>query len=343
MGQRAVEIIFKHKLLILLPILIIMPLMILETLQPKPKQWRVYSTIWVDQYAPLYQNNQLGATPAMNQAQLLNDFIHTRSFAHAVLSQTSMAPLVQNPETENGADLAFWRSVQVASTSTYFLSIVVTMPDQTLAYKTAQAIITQYQDTLSGRLDAQSKVSSSLYGSELAQAQDALTKSQAQLAAYVSAHPELKDTTTGVPPAALDGNFSLLQQQVTNDQQSYNTARQNYLNAQQSAAASQSAQPFAFTVVDQPQVPLGPVVASRLGLIKLPAVGLMLALMLSAAIAALLVLTNRAVLDPSDIEGVFAVPVLAEIPELGGRRWPGQGRQRDAVRLRLAAPARRAS
>jgi hypothetical protein len=75
-------------------------------------------------------------------------------------------------------------------------------------------------------------------------------------------------------------------------------------------------------------------------LIKIPAMGFVLALMLSAAIALFVVVTNRNVLSAQDVWGSLDLPVLGEVPELRRRRWPWQRASRDAVRQRLVAPAR---
>lgn len=344
MGQRAVEIIFKHKLLIVLPLLIIMPIMIAIALRPQQKQWWVYTTVWVNQNNALYTDGRLGYTPAANQAALLTDFIRTRSFAGDVLQQTQLAPLLQNPKSEASVDTLFWKSVKAYALSNDFLQIGVTMPDPNLAYKTAQAVNAQFQKKLQTGLDAQTKATLSFYSQVLASTQDALTKAQAQLAGYVAQHPELAAAAKGGSISSLsasDGNLALLTQQVSNDQQGYDNARQNYIGAEQAAAARGEAQPFEFTIVDQPVPPLGPIVSSRLTLLKMPAIGLALGLILAAAIATLLVLTNRAVLDSSDIEAGFDMPVLGEVPELDRQGRFGRRRHRDAVRLRLAGPARR--
>src|SRR6266540_6748066 len=100
MKQRATEVLFSHKLLLLLPLLVIVPLTILIALRPKAQHWQAFATIWVDQYKPLYQDDRLGYTPATNQARLLDNFIHTRAFAVGVLQHTQLASMLSNPATE---------------------------------------------------------------------------------------------------------------------------------------------------------------------------------------------------------------------------------------------------
>lgn len=344
MKQRAVEILFKHKLQILLPLIIIMPLSIAITLRPKPQTWQTSAVVWVDQYRLLYQDERLGYTPGPSQAQLLNDFLRTRSFVESVVQQTQLAPLLDTPVTADRVIYHLQRSVRVFPNSNNFITVVVTMSDPDLAYEVNQALLVSFQEVLRTRLEAQSNVAASFYENTLRRAEEALTKSRRELAAYLAAHPELTQSGSGSAlAAAQDPNLPRLTAQVRYDEQAYDTARSRYEQNQALTAAGLEGQQLAFTVVDEPQRPLNPVRHRRIGLLKLPLIGLVLGMMLSSGIATLLILTNRAVLGTYDVQTALGVPVLGEIPELRRRRLPWQRAHRDAVRLRLAGPARLSS
>jgi capsular polysaccharide biosynthesis protein len=341
MKQRAVEVLFKHKLLILLPALIIVPLSIALALRPRPAEWQAFSTVWVDQYKPLYQDERLGWTPANNQAQLLNNFIHTRTFAVQVLSNTSLAPMLEDPATEADAVHLFWRSASAWPTSNSFVTILVAMHDPDLAYETLQSLVDVYQRTLQERTTTQSQVAVTFQAEGVKQAEAALAKSRAELSAYLAAHPELasRRPDSGLLLTYQDPALARLSSQVDYDEDTYRTERRRYDQLQSLAGAGVEGQHLAFSVVDEPQRPLAPLRPSRLSLLKLPVVGLVLGTMLSSAVALALVLTNRAVQGPFDIQRQLGVPVIGEIPELRRRRWPWQRVPRHAVRMRLAAPA----
>jgi capsular polysaccharide biosynthesis protein len=342
MKQRAAEILFKYKVLILLPLVTIVPLTMAAALRPKTPQWQSFGVVWVDQYKPLYQDERLGYTPAANQAQLLNDFLHTRTFARSVVQQTQLAPLLDSPDTEETVINRIWRAVQVFPTSNNFVTIGVTMPEADLAVEVAQAVLADFQDQLRKRSEGQSTIASTVYLEQLTRAEEAVTKSRRDLATYYNAHPELFRGAEGFNTSATsrDPNLARLQSQVTNDESAYNSARQRYEQNLALSKAGIEGQQFAFTVVDEPQQPLRPVPSSKIGLLKLPVIGMVLALMLSSGIAALLVLTNRAVHGAFDIKMTLGVPVLGEIPELRRRPRLWRRASRDAVRLRLATPAR---
>jgi capsular polysaccharide biosynthesis protein len=345
MKQRAAECLFRHKLLILLPLVVILPITVLFAARPKPAEWQSFVVVFVDQYKPLYEDERLGYAPGPNQAQLLNGFFRTRSFARSVLSQTQLSEAIDDPQTEMEAIHRLWNSVQIWPTNNNLITIVVTMPNPDLAYETAMAIVKSYEEMMVAQAEAQSQAGLRYYADALKKAEEAYAKSQTELNAYLAARPHLAASATDptLPLAARDVTLARLTAQARNDEQTYGNLRQRYDQLQSSTGAASVGRPFAFTIVDEPQRPISPVPYGRLNQLKLPVIGLTLALMLSSGIAAFLVLTSRAVFDTEDVQRAIGVPVLGEIPVLRRRRWPWQRSPRDAVRLLLAAPARPAT
>lgn len=344
MKLRAAEILFKNKVIILLPLLIIVPLTTMVALRPRPVKWQSFGVIWVDQYRPLYTDERLGYTPAANQAQLLNDLLRTRSFSLEVLNATPVAPTPGDAEAERDAIQFLWSSVRVGATSNNFVMTMASTGDPELSQQLAKAVMTSFERVLQTRTEMQSKLALAFYGDALTKAEQTMEKSRAELATYIAAHPELnRPTTDTLGPTARDAKLARLLGQVNTDQQNYDGLRRRSDEIQANAAAGVEGQRLAFTVVDEPQVPLDPVVSRRFSVLKLPLVGTVMGLLLGAGLAVWLVLTNRAVLGTRDIQVSLGVPVLGEIPELRRRRWPWQPSPRDAVRLRLTTPARLAS
>jgi len=344
MLQRATEIVFKNKLLILLPLVLIFSLSLAAAFRPAKPQWRASSTVWVDQDRPLDQAS-FGSTAAIDQAALLEDFIHSRSFSRSVLQQTRLASAVNDPTTEDRTDQAFWRAVNVDTPSANFLTITVTTNDQDLSYQLAKSINTTYQNVLQQRLNQQSAVAGKLYGDAVTQAQQALDASQSQLALYVALHPNTAASTAGsessLPLELRDRDLGLLISQVNMDQQTYNTSREQYLQAEQRAAASNDAQPFQFTVVDAPVRAIRPVQPRFLDVIKLPVIGLLLGLMVSCGIATVLVCTDHTIRDAYDLESALGIRVLGVVSDFTAVRRPGGHLREAEVRGQVADPARR--
>src|SRR5215207_8100114 len=126
MRYRAVEILFRYKLLILLPVVVITMIAAAAAARPQPVTWQTYTRIWVDQYKLLYQDDRLGFTPASSQAALFNDYLGTRTFALGVAQETRLAALLEKPDGDLEAMYEVWNSVRVWATSNNFITVQVT-------------------------------------------------------------------------------------------------------------------------------------------------------------------------------------------------------------------------
>lgn len=342
MKQRAAEALFRHKLLLILPLIVILPITIAAALRPQATQWQSFAVVWVDPDRAIALNDRLGYTPAINQSQLLNDFLHTRSFALAVLQQTKLAPKLTNPAEENEAVHSLWQSVTAWPNSNNFVTITASTGDPDLSYEMAAAVVAQFEQELREQAEAKQATAAEIYAATLTTTEQSLNTSRDELAAYLRSHPELQRTSSSDPlgplSTAQDPTLARLQAQVEHNSAQYQAARDRVDDMRLLATAGLEAQRFTFSLVDEPQVPTQPVATSRLALIKMPAAGLVVALMLSAGIAALLIFTNHSVYSANEFNA-SEIPVLAEIPELRrGRLFRRNGR--DAVRQRLSTPAR---
>src|SRR5579885_2958549 len=128
MKRHAAEVLFRRKLWLVLPLLLIVPLSFVYVLRHVPKQWLVTASVWVDQDKTLYTDERLGYSPAVNQSDLLNNFIRTRSFAQTVLAKTSVAPELNDPRTAERLITEFPSHVHASATSSVFIAITVTTP-----------------------------------------------------------------------------------------------------------------------------------------------------------------------------------------------------------------------
>jgi hypothetical protein len=336
--QRAISIIFAHKLLILLPLIIVLPITTAVGFRPKQKHWQSTAVVWVDEPQPDYGKEDLGWTPAGNQAVFLNQLMHTTSFSTEVLQQTSLAGRLKDPKSKDQALKDFWTSAWVAPSQVNFMTIGVTMTDPTLAFTTAKAILASYQSHLTTRGETESDAAISQASDDLKQAGQALANANSQLATYLSAHPELTQTDkAGTLATSRDPNFALFSQSVTDAQAAYTAQRQHLLDLEQTSSTGRQAQAFQFNVIDEPEMPQLPIQDRLLDKIQIPAIGLLLALMLSACIAAVLIIADHSVVNGLDVLVELNLPLLAEIPELRCDSGP-YGDSDDCVRLTLSDP-----
>lgn len=336
--QRAITIIFAHKLLILLPLVIVFPISCALGFWPRAKQWQSIGTVWVDQATLSQSSVNLGWTPAGNQVSFLNSLMHTASFSGSVLQQTSLAPMLNDPASADRARLIFWNSVTATRVGNNFLVITASTTDPTLSLQFAQGVLDNYQKIVSSRGESISGTQLSNASDQLKQAQQSLVDARTQLANYLDLHPDLAGHDQGASlAAATDVNLALLQQQVTDAQSTYTAARQHYLDVQDAATSGQQSASYSFTVIDKPQLATAPVHLSLLERLRIPVIGLVAGLLLGAGVAAVLVLTDRSVLSAYDVQSGLDLTLLGEIPELTPEDATAEG---GGVRERLVAMVR---
>ncbi len=339
MKQRVIEVLFRHIFLLLLPLIVILPVTAWLTLRSRTVQWQSAATAWVNQPSTISTDNRLGSTPAPSQATLLQNFIDTHSFAHAVLAQTPLASELDGGARENAAITAFQHAVTVTPNGNSFVTIAVKENAPDLAYAVAQAVIGQFAQQIQQETTTESQSSVELAQTAYNKANAQFTSSLNALATYLAQHPEIAaaaSNTSGAPVSQSDPAYAQLLAQADSDRQAYDAAKQKYDDAKQQAQAGSTALPFTFTLVDQPEKPTVPIAQKKTALLKLPAIGLAAALTLSTLVGIYLMLADRRIFGPDDLESLD-VTVLGALPDLGSRWRRGN---RDVVRWRIAAPAR---
>jgi capsular polysaccharide biosynthesis protein len=337
--QRVIEVLFRHLFLLLLPLIVILPVTAYLTLRSRSVQWQSVSTAWVNQATAISTQDHLGNTPAPTQATLLANFIQTRTFAHAVLAQTPLASELDGGAGEAAAIADFQKAVAVAPSGNQFVTITVKETSPELAYAVSEALIAEFAQQIQQEANSESQSSVTL-------AQDAYNKASAQyttslnaLATYLGQHPDIANpaaNSTGPGAQLIDPAYAQLLNQASSDQAAYDGAKQRFDDAKQQAQGGAAALPFTFTLVDQPQKPTMPIVEKKTALLRLPAIGLAVALMLSTVVGIYLILADRRIFGADDLDAL-GLTVLGTLPDLDSR-W--RRRDRESVRRRIAGPAR---
>lgn len=342
--QRTFEVLFRHKLLLVLPLLVILPVTIWLALRPQPAVWQSVANVWVNQPSTVQTQDRLGNTPAPNQADLLQNFINTRTFAQTVLQQTPLASELVGGSREDAAIAQFEKSVTVTPNGNQFVTVGVKAASPDLAYSIAQAVIASFSQVVQQEANSESQTSITLMEDAFNKANAQFTTSLNALAAYLAQHPNLSTAPNVGGPSAADTDpaYARLLTQANSDQAAYNDAKKNYDQANQQARAGSTALPYTFSVVDPPLKPTLPIYQKKTTLLKLPAIGLAVALVLSTLVAVCLLLADRRVFSPADVRESLNLKVLGTLPDLASR-WNWRRQPKEVVRWRIAAPARGAA
>lgn len=323
--RKLLEAFFRHKLIVLLPPLLIPIIVAPIALLTAPIAYESIVGVWVDR--PTYLDRKGGApqytSAAASQASQLAELLHTRAFMLDVVQRTSLAPLLASKAGEARVQDLLDRGVTVAAASqaggSHLLTIRTRFTTPQLAYQVAQAIVDAYVDRNSNQLIDQSSTAISFFQSQLQSAQDNATKASQDLSQYAIAmgYASSGDGTPLAPDvqstSAYDPRFAELQANAHFAQQQVDQARAALQSAQQSSAAAMQGADVGFQVIDPPQVPTAPVTQLKNALIYVAA-ALVVGLGISVLVLVLLLASDRSIRQDADLQP--PVRVLGTLPML---------------------------
>jgi uncharacterized protein involved in exopolysaccharide biosynthesis len=327
MSQKVLDVFFRHKFLIILPLVILTLAGAAASLSRQTTEYSSSANIWT-QKTPLLTSSlggQGGAfiTPAGHQSRVLNDLLRLDSFRQSVADRVvgleGLSPGLQRGTVREGTAV-FASGVNV-------LTIRHRDEDPLLSQSIVQAIIGAYSETFQSSVMDQSEAAAIFYEARLEEASIALDESEQALASYEG---------TLSPTAAIDSDPELaaIQADARLAQNDYDEqlGRLEGIYLQRDAALE--GRDLSFQVMDPPNLPSSPLPTSRRDLLMLPALGMLLGVSASGAVLFALTRLDDSIRLPGEARQVGA-PVLAVVPELGRRRkssWP-----QNFVRLVVAA------
>jgi uncharacterized protein involved in exopolysaccharide biosynthesis len=327
------EAFFRHKLLILLPI-------ILTPLAATPAGFiilRPYfessSVVWVGRLTYLRSVDDASAwmTPAQVESGRIGDLLRTRAFVTEVAKRTDLAPMVGSETGEETLTTYFGRNVLVQPSGTNLITILARSDEPKTAFQVASAVVEAYRDQKTTERTEQAGLAISFHETRLREAQDELAKATADIRRYVAANPRLTtiDPTRGaastgaarmgLPPIAIDPQLAELIRRVDAEQREVDTIRAALDQARMETSAGLEGQDVSFRVVDAARAPSA-AVSQRRRLAIFPAAGLVVGLALGGGLLVALVVADRSVRGTSDLPATIRVTRV--VPLLQVRRLP---------------------
>jgi len=358
MIRKVLEAFFRHKLLLLLPPLLIPGIVTPIAVLANPPVFETAVSVWVDH--PAYLNYKDDATSAwvtgvQTQASRLGELLRTRAFVTNVAGRTSLAPLVGNPIGEARINDLIARGVTVGApaqttgpvtarlTGDHLLVIRVQASTAQLSYELCKAIVDAYQEKTEADQSDQASVAADFYQSRLTEAQLQMNKATTDLRRYVGSHQTdsadgslLTDPTQqGLSAAMLDPRLGALQDTVQASQNAVKTAQGALAQTQQEAMMSAQGQQYGFQVLDPPQLPTVATPQTKKIMIY-PLAAAVAGLALMGLLLVLLVASDRSV--RSDMDLAPGLRLLGTVPLLQLKRVPKSLRS-GATRRAIGAPA----
>lgn len=334
MVKRVLEQLFAHKLLVVLPVLII-PLAALVVALQTPPMYQATANIWVERAPYVTYQNDLDryAQPADIQAKRVIELLRTRTFVNAVVARSPL-PRTAGASTDDLA--ASVGSMEVTVGGSHLLVLRASSATAVVAFAAVSGLIDAYKERAAKETIAQATLAQTFYEDRLQEAQAQLDKSTGELQTYIAEHP-VAAPRPGAVVAAPDLELAQLSRRVDLDGADVERIRATVEQSRRDGAAAQAGQEIGFQVVDEPLVPTGARRELRKTLV-LPAVGLVAGIALSGAVLTLLVAADRAIRFPSDLGG--RGQVIGLVPAYTAKRTGSNGLRRS---VGFVAGARRRS
>jgi uncharacterized protein involved in exopolysaccharide biosynthesis len=345
MVVKILDTFFRHKVLILLPAVLIPLIVAPISLLTASAYYEATAGIWVARptYIKYDEEASRYSTPAKEQADRLNELLRSRSFLLDVAQRTSLAPWTGSAKGEEALRNTFEKSLGMTP-SNNMLVVRFRADSPQLAYEVVTALLDVFQEKMMSDRTDQAALAISFWESRLQETRAKLAKSDSALRRYVQSNPQLATTDLSRPatvtPGSLDRELVDLRLRVQMDERDVDNARASLERIQFDAAAAQEGQEVGFQVIDPPQVP---VTATRdiKKRIIFPVAGALFGFGLSLTILLLLVAADGTVRSETDLASpIRVVGVVPQIPIKNRKHLgPESARRRIASGAAMALPA----
>lgn len=334
---KLIETFFRHKWLILLPLVLIPVVVAPVALYFAPSYYQTSAGIWVDRATYLPANSDgfnAYMTPAQNQINRLNDQLRTRAFLLDIASRTPYGPTATTPAGEERFRRAFFAGFSVVPTGERVMTISYRAAAPQLAVQVVNAVIETFQQKVAAERLSQAEIAINFYETRAQAAEAELAKGNDALRRYVAANPRLTtidpergaaSTTAsrlGLPASAIDPQIAEILRRVELQQNEVARLRGFLEQARLDTSAAIQGQEVGFQLVDAPQLPTRLIQERRKALLY-PAAAIVVGLGLSTALLVLLIASDRAVRTETDLAEIGRV--VGIVPRLRMPNGPQNG------------------
>jgi uncharacterized protein involved in exopolysaccharide biosynthesis len=323
MTQRIVELVFRHKFLLAVPIILgliggLMALSLADS--PYYISW---AGIWVERPTDLtggdYTEFDAYATPAQNQSGAMRELLGVNAFASEILEHAnegavtplSLGDLRRNTLIYPGGDHLLYVEHHASN------------PEQ--AMQTVNAIVSEYASLYTAQIKDKASRAKMFYEDQLNASRTILEQANSELKAYVARNPQFLTVNLDNPPSSSlrDLEFAGLVAAEQTARESYDQLLAKFADSQISANFVEGAIPN-FLVLDEPVLPTTPVRPGKRALLMPPIMGLAGGVLLSSLGFFVYWRLDRRIHLPDDLSFLGpGIPVMTLPAATAKRRnWP---------------------
>lgn len=331
MIARFLETFFRHKLLILLPLLIT-PLIVVpfSFVLVKP-YYETTAGLWVERpaYVPNTEDWGRYVTPAQNQHVRLTELLKTRSFIEDIARRTTLGPLLESPEGRDDVFEYLQRAIYPLPTGNKLLSIRVRTEDPDLSMEVANATVAAFRERAQNERLVQASSAIAFYEQQLRDSETELGSRRENVQRYLAANPRLvsedpRNPTTprvSLPTSAVDPQLGEMLSRLESNEREVERIRGLLDQARFDASAALEGTDSTLQLLDPPVYPARSQ-RERRRLLIFPAAAVVIGGLVSALLLVGLTAADRSVRSSADLR--LAGRVVGVVPRMGLRRLPSQ-------------------
>ncbi|HLG12631.1 MAG TPA: hypothetical protein VI876_12810 [Dehalococcoidia bacterium] len=325
MGQRILELVFRHKFLLALPVTLGLIGGLFALSFADSSYYVSFASIWVERPTDVtggsFSEFNVYASPAQNQAGSMRELLGINAFASDILARAD------GGENLGLTLLDLRRNTHIYPGGDHVLYVEHRSDDPEQARRTVQAIVDEYASLYTAQIKDKALRAKEFYGEQLSVFRGALEQASAELRSYIALHPPLATVDLDDPPSSAlrDVEFARLIATEQTARENYDLLLAKFADSQISASAVEGAT-LNFLVLDDPQMPTAPVRPGKRALVMPPMLGLATGFLVSSLAFVIYWRLDRRIHLPDDLSFLGSkIPVMT-LPAVKsrGRKWPSR-------------------
>lgn len=325
---RAIEILFRHKIMFVLPIVAFTAFGVFRASQISPSYQA--SAVLSTASNPLLEEQLVrGVTlerfesPAEGTSRIIGEQLRTAAFTAAVVERVGLSDALE----AGLIDLDTVRSnVSATPDGSSLLSIEATWADPVTAYQVVNGVIDTYRDYLADTVASDSSEAVSFYEGIRDIALEERTQRQNELEEYLSTLPAVE--SEDARPIAVQLRIDELTAQISDADERVGDAERQIDEAHLAVLQSRSNAGRSVQVIDEATVPTAPEAALPQRIVAIGS-GFFIGCLMAIAGLLLATMLDRSVSAPEDLTALPGVSLVVVVPpERRRRRRKTEGRSR---------------
>jgi len=322
MAPRFIEIVFRHKFLLLLPIILGTVAGAAILLLGGSDKYSSRAALWVEEPSEVSAGSVVDfnpfLSPAQNQVAAMWELLTVDSFSEGIVSRVGAT----EPNVQRAVD-DLRNNVFIFDVGAHVVYVGFAAAEPALAQATVDAIIAEYGALFASQIRSRAERSRVFFDDQIALSFEVLERASDELSIFLAANPGTASFFTSSTPGTslLDSEFARLVAAQEAAQRNYSALLTQAADSQISADAGTGAN---FLVLDEPDLPLAPIGRTKKALLVPPMVGMAAGVLLCSLVFILVWRLDQRIHLPGDLAFLGADIPIMTLPAVKARRkkWP---------------------